>query len=113
MPRVPERGDIYHIDLEPARGKEQRGRRYVFVVSPAQHNRRGLVIGLPISQGETLARSLGFASTLMGSGTQTQGVVICDQPRTLDFSVRNARFVESVPAPVIDDVLSRLAPLVT
>lgn len=113
MPREPERGDIYHIDLEPTRGKEQRGRRYVFVVSPAQHNRRGLVIALPISQGETLARGTGFASALMGSGTQTQGVVICDQPRTLDFSVRNARFVESAPVPVIDDVLSRLAPLVT
>lgn len=113
MPHLPERGDIYHIDLEPTRGKEQRGRRYVFVVSPAQHNRRGLVLALPISQGETLARGIGFASTLMGSGTQTQGVVICDQPRTLDFSVRNARFVEAAPAPVIDDVLSRLAPLVT
>lgn len=113
MPRPPERGDIYHIDLEPARGKEQRGRRYVFIVSPAPHNRRGLVIALPISHGETLARSTGFASTLMGSGTQTQGVVICDQPRTLDFSVRNARFIETAPAPAIDDVLSRLAPLVT
>ena len=113
MPRPPERGDIYHIDLEPTRGKEQRGRRYVFVVSPAQHNRRGLVIALPISQGETLARGTGFASTLMGSGTQTHGVVICDQPRTLDFSVRNARFIETARLAVIDDVLSRLATLVT
>ena len=113
MPRPPDRGDIYHIDLEPTRGREQRGRRYVFVVSPAEHNRRGLVIALPISQGHTLARSAGFASTLMGSGMQTQGVVICDQPRTLDFSVRGARLVETAPVAVIDDVLSRLAPLVT
>lgn len=113
MPRVPDRGDIYHLDLEPTRGKEQRGRRYVFVVSPAEHNRRGLVIALPISQGHTLARSTGYASTLMGSGTQTQGVVICDQPRTLDFAVRNARYAESAPAEVIDDVLGRLEPLVT
>lgn len=113
MPRTPQRGDIYHIDLEPTRGKEQRGKRYVFVLSPVEHNRRGLVVALPISQGETLGRSTGFASTLMASGTQTQGVVICDQPRTLDFSVRNARFIETAPAPVTDDVLSRLAPLAT
>lgn len=113
MARVPARGDIYHIDLEPTRGKEQRGKRYVFVLSPAEHNRRGLVIALPISQGETLARSTGFAATLMGAGTQTQGVVICDQPRTLDFLVRGARFVEAVPAAMVDDVLGRLAPLVT
>ena len=113
MPRVPGRGDIYHIDLEPTRGKEQRGKRFVFVVSPAEHNRRGLVIALPISQGYTLARSTGFACTLMGSGTETQGVVVCDQPRTLDFGVRNARLVERAPAAVVDDVLSRLAPLIT
>ena len=50
---------------------------------------------------------------MMGSGTQTQGVVICDQPRTLDFSVRSAHLVETAPVAVIDDVLSRLAPLVT
>src|SRR3990172_177476 len=101
MPRPPDRGDIYHLDLEPTRGKEQRGRRHVFVVSPAQHNRRGLVIALPISQGYALARSAGFASTLMGAGTGTQGGVVCDQPRTLDFSARGARFVETAPAAVI------------
>lgn len=113
MARAPDRGDIYHLDLEPTRGKEQRGRRYVFVVSPAEHNRRGLVIALPISQGHTLARSTGYVCTLMGSGTQTQGVVICDQPRTLDFAARNARYVERTPAEVIDDVLGRMAPLVS
>jgi mRNA interferase ChpB len=112
MRRSPDRGDIFHIDLEPTRGKEQRGRRFVFVVSPGAHNRRGLTIALPISQGQTLARSAGFACTLMGTGLQTQGVVICDQPRTLDFAVRNARFVETAPGFLTDEVLSRLAPLV-
>ena len=110
---TPERGDIYHIDLEPTKGREQRGRRFVFVVSPAVHNHRGLPVVLPISQGHTLARNSGFACTLMGAGTETQGVVICDQPRTLDFRVRNARFVESAPRHVREDVLARLAPLVT
>lgn len=85
----------------------------MFVLSPAEHNKHGLVIVLPVSQGQTLARSTGFACTLMGAGTQTQGVVICDQPRTLDFSARSARFVETVPSYVVEDVLSRLAPLVT
>lgn len=113
MARTPARGDIYHIDLDPIRGKEQRGRRYVFVISPAEHNRRGLAIVLPVSQGLTLARSAGFTCTLMGAGTQTQGVVICDQPRTLDFTARGARFVETVPDYVVEDVLSRIAPLMT
>lgn len=113
MARTPARGDIYLIDLEPTKGKEQRGRRHVFVVSPAEHNRRGLVVVLPISQGYTLARSAGFACTLMGAGTRTQGVVICDQPRTLDFSARGSRFVEVAPDFVVEDIFGRLAPLVT
>ncbi|MBI2317428.1 MAG: type II toxin-antitoxin system PemK/MazF family toxin [Betaproteobacteria bacterium] len=113
MARVAQRGDIYHIDLDPTKGREQRGRRFIFVVSPGEHNRRGLVIALPISQGQTLARSTGYACTLMGAGTRTQGVIICDQPRTLDLSARGARYVETVPHNVTDDVLSRIAPLVT
>jgi len=113
MARVPGRGDIYHVDLDPTKGKEQRGRRYVFVLSPAEHNRRGLVIALPVSQGETLARSAGYAATLMGAGLITQGVIICDQPRAMDFVVRGARYIESAPMHVVDDVLSRVAPLVT
>jgi len=113
MPRVPARGDIYHIDLDPTKGKEQRGRRFVYVLSPAEHNRRGLVIVLPVSQGVTLARSTGFAASLTGTGLNTQGVNICDQPRTVDLAARNGRFVESVPDFVTLDVLSRVAPLVT
>ena len=113
MPRTPARGDIYHLDLEPTRGKEQRGKRFVFVVSPARHNRRGLAIVLPISQGHTLARSEGFASTLTGSGLQTQDVIICDQPRAVDIATRNGQYIESAPDFVTQDALSRLAPLVT
>lgn len=113
MPRAPARGDIYHVDLEPTKSKEQRGKRFVFVLSPVEHNGRGLAIVLPISQGQTLARSAGYASTLMGAGLDTQGVVICDQPRTIDFAVRGARYVESVPDHVVDDVMRRIAPLVT
>jgi mRNA interferase ChpB len=112
MPRIPARGDLYQIDLEPTKGKEQRGRRPVYVLSPAEFNRRGLVIVLPISQGQTLSRSTGFAATLIGAGLQTAGVVICDQPRTVDFAVRQASFVESVPDFVTQDILDRIAPLV-
>ena len=113
MPRVPARGDIYHIDLDPTKGKEQRRKRFVFVLSPAEHNKRGLAIVLPVSEGLTLARSTGFASSLTGTGLNTQGVIICDQPRTLDMSARNGRYVESVPDNVTLDVLGRIGTLVT
>ena len=57
--------------------------------------------------------SAGFACTLTGAGSKTQGVVVCDQPGTLDFAARNARYVESLPDPAVIGALQRLAPLVS
>ena len=110
MKGLARRGEVYHLDLDPTRGKEQSGRRCVFVLSPADEN---LAIVLPISTGVTLARTQGFAVTLMGAGTRTTGVIICNQPRTVALRERGAKRVESVPASVTTEVLLRIAPLVT
>jgi mRNA-degrading endonuclease toxin of MazEF toxin-antitoxin module len=47
----------------------------------------------------------------MGTGTQTAGVVRCDQPRALDLRARGGRKLERVSDEVVDEVLSRVAPL--
>ena len=44
---------------------------------------------------------------LSGTGTATQGIVMCAQLRVVAFKERGARFVERVPAYLIDDVLAR------
>ena len=110
MTRLAKRGEIYHLDLNPVRGQEQAGKRFVYVLSPADDN---LAIVLPISTGVTLARSQGFAVTLMGAGTKTSGVFICNQPRTVALRERGAKRIESVPDVVTQEVLLRIAPLVT
>ncbi|MBF2019430.1 MAG: hypothetical protein IGR93_04760 [Hydrococcus sp. C42_A2020_068] len=46
-------------------------------------------------------------------GLTTYGVVLSDQIRVFDWQVRNAQFVENAPQELIDEVLARLAPLVT
>ena len=104
------RGEIYHLDLDPTKGREQAGRRFVFVLSPADDD---LAIVLPISQGITLARNQGFAVTLMGAGTRTQGVIICNQPRTVALRARGAKRIEAAPDVVVDEVLMRIAPWAT
>ncbi|WP_156180960.1 type II toxin-antitoxin system PemK/MazF family toxin [Desulfovibrio sp. TomC] len=58
-----------------------------------------------------VARTAGFAVPLSGTGTQTTGVVRCDQPQAIDLSARRARKLESVPVGVMDEVLARLATL--
>lgn len=105
-----ERGDIYWVALDPTAGHEQRGHRPVLIVSPTAFNRLTQTpVVVPITTGGTFARSAGFAVPL--AGTQTTGVARCDQPRALDLAARHGRRVESVPAPLMEEVLARLAPL--
>ncbi len=44
----------------------------------------------------------------MGSGTATQGVVMCNQPRTIDLAARQGRWVESVGPELLEEVLARV-----
>ena len=107
-----ERGDIYLVSLDPAAGHEQQGKRPVLVISPSDFNRMtGVPVVLPITTGGGFARMAGFAVTLMGAGTQTTGVVRCDQPRALDLRARAGKKIESVPDEIVDEVLSRVVPL--
>jgi mRNA interferase ChpB len=110
--RIPSRGEIWFANLNPTAGREQQGQRPTLVVSEKEFNRLGLCVVCPITQGGQQSRYAGFAVTLMGSGTGTQGVVMCNQPRTIDMTARDGRFVEDVGNDVLDDVLAKLQAIV-
>jgi mRNA interferase ChpB len=100
-------GEIWMADLEPTRGREQRGRRPVLIVSRDRFNTiTQLPVILPVTNGGGFATRLGFTVPL--TDTKTTGVVRCDQPRVLDLKDRGARLVEMVPPGVLQDVLARL-----
>lgn len=104
------RGDIFLVSLDPTEGREQQGSRPVLVVSPAEFNEATkLPVICPITNGGDFARRIGFAVPI--TGIKTTGVVRCDQPRVLDLAARNARKVDTLPAPIMDEVLARLAPI--
>jgi mRNA interferase ChpB len=107
----PERGDVLHVDLEPVKGREQRGKRFVMVLTPAAINRFGLAMVCPITQGGEFAREHGFAVSLSGAGSRTQGVILCHQSRTIDFRERGSMIVESLPEEIVDEVLARVRTL--
>lgn len=106
--RLPQRGDIWFVSLNPTIGREQQGERPVLVVSDKMFNRAGLCVVCPVTQGGQQSRYAGFAVTLMGTGSQTQGVVMCNQPRTIDIQGRGGRWVEQLSSELIDEVLARL-----
>lgn len=104
-----DRGDIFRVSLDPTSGHEQQGTRPVLIVSPSAFNKlTGTPVVLPITSGGNFARTAGFAVSLMGAGTETTGVIRCDQPRALDIRARQGRKLESVPEFVLDEVLAKL-----
>lgn len=107
-----ERGEIWHVDLNPIQGREQAGPRFVMIISPRIFNKLGTPLCAPITQGGNFARHAGFAVSLTGAGTKTQGVVLCNQLRTLDLVARGAKRVERLPDFIVEDVLAKIATLI-
>lgn len=106
-----DRGDIYLISFDPTSDHERHyDERIVLVISPGAFNRLTKTpIVLPITSGGNFARTAGFAVSLIGAGTQTTGVIRCDQPRALDLGARRARRLESAPPEIVEEALARLA----
>ncbi|MYM36686.1 type II toxin-antitoxin system ChpB family toxin [Duganella sp. FT94W] len=102
------RGDIVMVNLDPTEGHEQKGMRPALVLSTSAFNALGVVLVAPITQGGDFARHAGFAASLSGVGTKTQGVALVNQIRMLDLGARKAKRVEIAPEFVVEDALARL-----
>jgi mRNA interferase ChpB len=82
--------------------------------SPTTFNRLTKTpVVLPITRHGNFARTAGFAVSLTNAGTRTSGVIRCDQPRAIDIGSRNGRKVEDVPAKILDEVLAKLATILS
>jgi mRNA interferase MazF len=98
-------GHIIWLDFDPHAGHEQKGRRPALVISNEVFNNfSNLAIVCPIT---STIKNYPFHIKLDGR-TKTTGVILCDQPRTLDINVRNYDFRETIP----DDILLEVADMV-
>ena len=109
---VPRRGDIIRLDFDPSAGHEQHGTRPALVLSPEAFNRFGMALACPVTRGGAFARGQAWTVPLAGAGMATDGVVLCNQMRTVDWKARRAQFIEAVPAELVADVLARVATLI-
>lgn len=97
---VPERGDVVWVDFDPTRGHEQAKTRPALVLSPRSYNQKtNLALMCPIT---TKAKGYPFEVPLVAK--QIEGVILGDQLRSLDWSVRNVRFIQKAPANALADV---------
>ena len=108
-----ERGDIVRVSFNPVSGKEMQGdMRPALVLSTRPFNQLGTALVAPITQGGNLARFAGFAVSLMGSGTETEGVILMNAVRTLDLAARHARKIEVAPDFVVEEALAKLRAII-
>ena len=105
-------GDIVLIALDPTAGTEIHGTRPVLVLSNTEFNRSGRALIAPITQGGNIQRIEGWAVTLMGTGTVTQGVVVVSHCRVIDLAARRAKLIDAVPAAIVEEVLAKLQAMV-
>lgn len=106
---IPERGDIVWLEFDPQVGREQAGRRPALVLSRALYNGPvGLMIACPIT---SRIKNYPF-EVQIPQGLQVGGVVLVDQMKSLDWRGRNAKFIDQLPAPVLQQVFSLVHTLV-
>ena len=79
---VPDRGDLVWLDFAPQAGSEQRGGRPALVLSPKIYNGKvGLALFCPVT---TKIKGYPFEVEIP-DGTAGSGVVLSDQPMSLDW----------------------------
>ncbi len=107
---VPQRGDIIWINLNPRAGHEQAGRRPALVLSPETYNGKvGLAILCPLTN-----QMKGYPfEVLVPSGLPITGAILADQVRSLDWRVRKAEMICSIPRKTVAEVLQKLGTLLS
>jgi mRNA interferase MazF len=98
-------GDIVKLNFNPQIGHEQAGYRPALVVSNDFFNSKtNLAIVCPITN---TTNSFPLHVRLDGR-TETTGVIMCEQIKSVDIEQRNCRFVEKLPEDILDRVIDIL-----
>ncbi len=106
---IPDRGDIVWLDFDQQAGHEQSGHRPAFVISPLAYNQRSnLALLCPIT-----SKTKGWKFEVLLTDTQTKGVVLADQIKSLDWQARKINFIEKASENIINEVIGKIEALLT
>jgi mRNA interferase MazF len=110
MPYVPDRGQIIWLSFSPNAGHEQSGRRPGLVLSPKAYNgKTGLLLACPIT---SQVKGYPF-EVILPDGLPVSGALLVDQTKSLDWQVRDASFICTVPSLVLGEALGKLIALLS
>ena len=107
---IPGRGDLIWVSLNPRTGHEQAGHRPALILSPKAYNAKtGLCLACPIT---SKVKGYPFEVTLPEK-IAVKGAILADQVKCLDWRIRNARFIQTLPRHTLDETLQRLLVLLS
>jgi mRNA interferase MazF len=96
-------GDVVVVNLDPIRGSEQSGVRPALVISSVlMHEVSKRIVVCPITRNSTPWPT----KIPIPDGFKTQGMVLADQVRSLDYEERVLRQIETLPTEFVTLVRS-------
>lgn len=102
-----QRGEIYFVNLNPVKGREQQGTRPVLVVSSDKINQRPLVITVVVgTDGANISRDYPTNVRVSSneSGLPLETIFLCFQIRSLDHS----RFPSQPSGKLSDQIMNKI-----
>ena len=101
---IPERGDIVWLDFNPQAGHEQRGRRPALTISYKEYNEKvGLGLFCPITN-----KVKGYPFEVDVGRKKVSGCILSDQIKSMDWTVRNIEYIDTVDEERLNDVISNV-----
>ncbi|RKX74487.1 MAG: endoribonuclease MazF [Spirochaetes bacterium] len=105
---VPERGDLVWLDFNPQAGHEQSGKRSAIILSPSEYNARiGLCVVCPITSKEK-----GYPFEVQINEKRISGVVLSDHIKSLDWKIREIRFIDKASKSVLELIAENILLLI-
>ena len=106
-----DRGDLIIIDFDPQAGTEIMKRRPALVISPKLYNEKSpKIICCPITSKIKLHDPW---QVVLPKESKIKGAVLSDQMKSMDWRVRKAKKVDAISDNLMEEVLARIATLVT
>ena len=102
---VPARGDVVHLNWDPAIGHEMKGPHYGLVLSQDAFNvGTGLVVLSPVTS--KVGKLSAFEFPVRAG--RVSGVAVPSLFRTLDYQTRSIQYEGTIPAEQVDEAVRRV-----
>ena len=101
---LPSQGDLVWVNLDPARGHEQKGFRPALVVSADEYNKKSsLILLCPIT-----SKTKDYPFEIKLEIEKIKGAVLVDQIRSLDWRSRKIKFIGRISDNSLAEILGKL-----